>query len=136
MSMSGVLAYRPDRSEAAFVFAMKEGAYNTESLIEFRTELRDHFAGDRVTVIWDGLSAHRYRAMKAWIATQRHWLRVEQLPSYAYGLNPIEQVWGNLRPVISISRSGESGHWHRRAGTATNVWRSWTPVQLWGALLL
>lgn len=49
MSMSGVLAYRPDRSEAAFVFAMKEGGYNTESLIEFLTELRDHFAGDRVT---------------------------------------------------------------------------------------
>ncbi len=33
MSMSGALAYRPDRSEAAFVFAMKEGTYNTGSLV-------------------------------------------------------------------------------------------------------
>ncbi|MFQ6325713.1 transposase [Nocardia sp. CWNU-33] len=35
--------------------------------------------------------------MKAWIATQRHWLRAEQLPGYAYDLNPIEQVWGNIK---------------------------------------
>jgi transposase len=37
--------------------------------------------------------------MKAWIATQRHWLTVEPLPGYAYDLNPIEQVWGNVKAV-------------------------------------
>jgi hypothetical protein len=37
LSMSGVLAYRPDRSEAVFVFGIKHGAYNTASLIEFLT---------------------------------------------------------------------------------------------------
>jgi len=35
--------------------------------------------------------------MKAWIGAQRHWLRVEQLPGYAYDINPIEQVWGNVK---------------------------------------
>ncbi len=97
MSMSGVLAYRPDRSEAAFCFGMKKGAYNTESLIEFLGELHDHFDGDSVTVIWDKLSAHRSGTMKQWLATQRHWLRVEYLPGYAYDLNPVEQVWGNVK---------------------------------------
>lgn len=99
MSMSGALAYRPDRSEAAFVFQIKEGSYNTESLIAFLTELRDHLHGQPLTLIWDGLPAHRSKAMKAWQATQRHWLTVEQLPAYAYDLNPMELVWGNVKAV-------------------------------------
>ena len=35
--------------------------------------------------------------MKAFVASQRHWLIVEQLPGYAYDLNPVEQIWGNLK---------------------------------------
>jgi transposase len=97
LSMSGVLAYRPDRSEAVFVFGIKEGAYNTASLIEFLTALRDHLDGQKITLIWDGLPAHRSAAMKQWLATQRHWLRVEPLPGYAHDLNPMEMVWGNVK---------------------------------------
>lgn len=96
LSMAGALAYRPDRSQAALVFQIKEGAYNTESLIEFLTDLHGHF-DDKITLIWDGLPSHRSAAMKAWIATQRSWLVVEPLPGYAHDINPIEQVWGNLK---------------------------------------
>ncbi len=35
--------------------------------------------------------------MTAWLATQRHWLRVEPLPGYAHDLNPMEMVWGNVK---------------------------------------
>jgi transposase len=97
--MSGALAYRPDQSEAALVFQIKEGSYNTESLIDFLTELHAHFAGEKITLIWDNLSSHKSRQMKAWLASQRHWLVVERLPGYAHDLNPIEMVWGNLKGV-------------------------------------
>ncbi|SDZ29006.1 DDE superfamily endonuclease, partial [Saccharopolyspora shandongensis] len=60
-------------------------------------DLHDHLGGDPATLIWDGLSAHRSKDMKAWLATQRHWLRVERLPAYAPELNPVEQVWGNIK---------------------------------------
>ncbi|RYE39289.1 MAG: IS630 family transposase, partial [Hyphomicrobiales bacterium] len=73
-------------------------AYNTDKLIEFLTELRAHFAGEKLILIWDGLMAHRSKAMTAWLATQRDWLHVERLPAYAPELNPIEQVWGNMKP--------------------------------------
>ncbi|WP_345140631.1 transposase [Dactylosporangium darangshiense] len=76
MSMAGVLAYRPDRSRAKLVFQTKPGSYNTESLIAFLTELRRHLRGP-VTLIWDGLSAHRSKDMQQWLATQQHWLVVE-----------------------------------------------------------
>lgn len=99
LSMSGALAYRPDKSEAALVFQIKEGSYNTESLIEFLTDLHRHFGGEKITLIWDNLPSHKSKQMKAWIAAQRHWLRVERLPGYAHDLNPIEMVWGNVKTV-------------------------------------
>jgi transposase len=101
LSMSGALAYRPDGSETALLFQIKEGADNTESLIEFLTDLHEHFAGTNVTLIWDGLSAHKSKRMKAWLAEpeQRRWLVTEMLPGYAHDLNPIEMVWGNIKQV-------------------------------------
>lgn len=96
--MAGALAYRPDRSQAALVFQIKEGAYDTDSLIDFLTDLHHHF-DDKITLIWDGLPSHRSKAMKAWIRRQRSWLVVEQLPGYAHDINPIEQVWGNVKAV-------------------------------------
>jgi transposase len=97
MSMAGVLAYRPDRSQAKLIFQTKPGSYNTASLIEFLTQLRHHLRGKPVILIWDGLSAHRSKDMKAWLDTQQHWLRVEALPGYAHDLKPMELVWGNLK---------------------------------------
>jgi transposase len=47
--------------------------------------------------VWDGLPAHRSRAMQAWLATQRHWLVVERLPAYAPELNPVEGLWSWLK---------------------------------------
>ncbi len=97
LSMAGALAYEPDGSDAQLIFQMRPGAYNDETLIEFLTELHTLLDGRKVTLIWDGLPSHRSRRMKNWLATQRHWLIVEQLPGYAHDLNPIEQVWGNLK---------------------------------------
>jgi len=99
MSMSGALAYRPDASEAVLCFQIKEGSYNTDSLIEFLTDLHAHFSGGKITLIWDNLSSHKSKAMTAWIQSQRSWLTVERLPGYAHDLNPIEMVWGNIKSV-------------------------------------
>jgi len=101
LSMAGALAYRPDGSHTALLFQIKEGADNTESLIEFLTDLHRHFDGAKVTLIWDGLLAHRSAAMKAWLAQppQRRWLVAEKLPAYAHDLNPIELRWGNVKQV-------------------------------------
>jgi hypothetical protein len=52
MSMAGVLAYRPDRSRAKLIFQTKPGSYNTESLIEFLTQLRRHLRGELPPIAW------------------------------------------------------------------------------------
>jgi putative transposase len=97
--MSAALAFRPDGTEAALVFQCKKDSYNTDSLIEFLQDLHGHFPGEKVTVIWDRLSAHKSKAMTAWLAGQRSWLVAEPLPPYAHDLNPVELVWGNVKAV-------------------------------------
>jgi transposase len=56
-----------------------------------------HRTCDKVTLVWDNLSAHTSRTMRAWIGAQRSWLVVEQLPPYAPDLNPVETLWTNLK---------------------------------------
>ena len=96
LSLAGALAYEPDGSDAHLFFELRPGAYNDEALIEFLSAL---YAVEQraVLMIWDGLPSHRSRRMSDWVASQRHWLSVERLPGYAPDLNPIENVWGNLK---------------------------------------
>jgi transposase len=63
------------------------------------SELRLFLGGEKATLLWDGLPAHRSRAMRAWLATQRSWLVVERLPAYAPQLNPTEGLWSTLKAV-------------------------------------
>ena len=59
-------------------------------------QLRRFLGGQKATLVWDGLGAHRSRAMRAFLAIQRDWLVVERLPAYAPDLNPVEALWSNL----------------------------------------
>jgi transposase len=97
LSMSAAVCFSPDSSDATLIFGLRPGSYNDEASMEFLLELHRHLGGDKVTLIWDGLPSHRSKAMQRFIADQRHWLVVERLPPYAYDLNPVEQVWGNLK---------------------------------------
>lgn len=96
LSMAAALIYAP-RGEARVVFAARPGSFDTMSLIGFLTELHAELGSEKVTLIWDGLTSHRSRAMRAYLASQRHWLVAERLPAYAPDLNPVEMLWGNLK---------------------------------------
>ena len=97
LSMAGVLAYEPDGRDAHLVFQLRPGAYNDETLIDFLAEVHRHEKHRSVLLIWDGLPSHRSRRMLDWVADQHDWLSIERLPGYAPDLNPIEQVWGNVK---------------------------------------
>jgi len=44
--------------------------------------------------------------MRAWLATQRHWLVTERLPAYAPELNPVEGLWSSLKTVELANLTG------------------------------
>jgi hypothetical protein len=96
-SLSAALCYGSRGGGAQLAFHHQQGAYDTDSLIGALGELRRALGGQKATLLWDGLPAHRSRAMRAWIGHQRSWLVVEPLPGYAPELNPVEPLWSNLK---------------------------------------
>ena len=97
MSIAAALAFSWDRKRSRLFFQTKPGSYNTESLIAFLKALRREFRGRKCILIWDGLPAHKSKEMKAYLATQQSWLKIEVLPGYSPDLNPVETLWGNVK---------------------------------------
>ncbi len=98
-SMAAGLCYGSRGGGAQLAFHHQADAYNTETLIGALGELRRALGGQKATLVWDGLPAHRSLAMRDWLARQRSWLVVERLPGYAPDLNPVEALWANLKGV-------------------------------------
>jgi hypothetical protein len=98
-SMAAALGYRPDATAARLCFHLQQPSYNTDTLIAVLEQLASFYAGQRVVLIWDGLSAHWSTKMRAWLDSQRDWLTAERLPAYAPELNPVEYLWANLKDM-------------------------------------
>ncbi len=98
-SMAAALGYHADATAARLCFHLQEASYNTDSLIGVLEQLERFSAGQRVVLIWDGLSAHWSTKMRAWLDSQHDWLAVERLPAYAPELNPVEYLWANLKDL-------------------------------------
>jgi hypothetical protein len=69
---------------------------------------RRFLGGQKATLLWDGLPAHRSHAMGAWLRRQRRRLVVEPLPAYAPELNPVEALWASLKGWSLANRAGDS----------------------------
>ena len=80
-SMAAALGYHPDATKARLCFHLQADSYDTDSLIEVLKQLAAFYAGHRVVLIWDGLSAHWSHKMRAHLDAQRDWLTVERLPA-------------------------------------------------------
>jgi transposase len=97
--MAAALCYGVRGGGAQLCFHVTVGSYDTERLIEALGELRRFLGGEKATLLWDGLPAHRSTAMHTWLNNQRSWLVVERLPAYAPDLNPVEGLWSSLKAV-------------------------------------
>jgi putative transposase len=110
MSMAAGLCYGSRGGGAALAFHRHPDAYDTESLIQALGELRGFLGGQKATLLWDGLPAHRSKAMRAWLRRQRSWLVVEPLPGYA------PELKGGRGAVVQPQRggAGQPGRRHPR----------------------
>ena len=108
VSMAAALCYGSRGGGAALAFHHQPDAYDTQTLIGALEELRRALGGQKATLLWDGLPAHRSLAMAAWLRGQRSWLVVEPLPGYAPELNPVEGLWSNLKGVELANLAGDT----------------------------
>jgi DDE superfamily endonuclease len=86
--MAGICCYHPASRDARLLLHVQPGAYDTDALIKVLNQFHEHVEDAKVTLLWDGLPAHRSRSMDAFLRRQRSWLVVERLPAYAPDLNP------------------------------------------------
>ena len=107
-SMAAGLCYGSRGGGARLAFHHQVGAYATDTLIGALEELRGFLGGQKATLVWDGLPAHRSKVMRAWAGRQRSWLVVEPLPAYAPELNPVEPLWSNLKGVELANLAGDT----------------------------
>ena len=125
--MAAGLCYGSRGGGAQLAFHHQVGAYDTDTLIGALEGLRRFLGGEKATLLWDGLPAHRSHAMRAWLGRQRHWLVVEPLPAYAPDLNPVEPLWSTSKgwswPTWPATPSTTSS---RRPSVASNA--SATPI--------
>ena len=63
-SMVAALCYGVRGGGAQLAFHITAGNYDTDRLIGVLAELRRFLGGEKATLLWDGLPAHRSRAMQ------------------------------------------------------------------------
>jgi transposase len=68
-------------------FALHEGTIRAPQVIEFVKQLQARI-GQKLLLIWDGLSAHGSRAVRAFLDSLEGAVRVERLPAYAPRAEP------------------------------------------------
>jgi DDE superfamily endonuclease len=107
-SMAAALGYHADGTKARLCFHLQPDSYNTDSLIKVLEQLATFYSGQRVVLVWDGLSSHWSYKMRAHLDAQRHWLTVERLPAYAPELNPVEYLWANLKGGELANGTGDT----------------------------
>jgi transposase len=107
ISICAALGYRWDGRRSRLYFQTPEGSYNTESLIASLHDLKRQLRGEKAILVWDGLPAHKSKAMQEYLLAQQGWLTVERLPGYAPDLNPVETMWGNIKGQELANRCAE-----------------------------
>jgi putative transposase len=78
------------------LLAVQEDNFTGPAIVCFLEGLAQQTEG-LLVLVWDGLPAHRSRVVKAYLAENAHWLRVERFPAYAPELNPVEYLWSSAK---------------------------------------
>jgi transposase len=117
-----------------FYFQLFPGTIKAPQIITFLRHLRRHISGN-LTIIWDGLPAHRSRLVRDFVTEQDGAIDLERLPAYAPELNPVEYIWGyckqhelpNFCPKdfgqLGSAARQALGRMRRRPSLVTSFWK-------------
>lgn len=93
VSVMAALSLSPNRGRFGLYFrTIQDGYFQTEHVATFLRDLLYHFRG-RVIVVWDGWTVHGAAAK----LVQSSRLETVTMPSYCPELNPVEQLWSQLK---------------------------------------
>lgn len=93
LSVTGILATKAHRRKPKAYFTVKKGSVRASDTIKTLRHLMKCVRGG-IALLWDGLPAHRAKAVKEFLFIHKNRFRVvERFPAYAPELNPQEYLW-------------------------------------------
>jgi len=95
--MAGFLVFTPKGNNPNILFSLQAGAMDKYDFVKLLKNFKKEMRGKRILLIWDSLPAHKAKIVTEYIASQRHWLRVERYPGYAPELSPVELIWSPMK---------------------------------------
>lgn len=95
--MAGILMFTPKGNNPQVLFTLQPGAMDKYDFVALLKDLKTELRGKKLLLIWDSLPAHKAGIVMKYIASQKHWLRVERYPSYAPELSPVELLWSPMK---------------------------------------
>lgn len=93
-SVIGIIICTPKGKRPNLYLGIRKTTIRSPEVIRSIKILRGHVKG-KLILLWDGLRAHQSKATRAFLKTQRQWLRVRRFPPYAPELNPVEYLWSS-----------------------------------------
>ena len=88
----GMISSTPAGRNPRFFLKIKKGAAGSKDMLGILKHIRRHIK-KRIFLLWDGLPAHRSKAVKKFLRANKVWLSVFRFPAYAPELNPVEYLW-------------------------------------------
>jgi transposase len=65
-------------------------------VVDYLEQLLRHMKG-HIVILWDGLPAHRARAVKEFAELHSDRLTIYRLPAYCPDFNPVEWLWAEVK---------------------------------------
>ena len=97
-SVIGTVVTDPERTKRPrLLMKIQKNGVRSPDIIAFVKHLKRHLHGQKLILLWDGLTAHTAKATQDFIKTQSSWLTVERMPTYAPELNAPEHVWSSMK---------------------------------------
>jgi len=78
-------------------FRLFPGTIRAPQCVEFLKALKRQI-GKKLLIIWDGLQVHKSRLVRQYVEAYNGEIQIEFLPAYSPELNPVEYLFGHLKP--------------------------------------
>ena len=94
ITAAGMIMFRAKSKRASALAWLSKRGMRKEKVLTILRDLKRRFNKmNHLVLVWDGLPAHRAKAVKLFIEENRSWLTVYRFPAYAPECNPQEYLW-------------------------------------------
>lgn len=111
--MAGLIIFTAKGNNPQLFFQMQPESMDKHDFIVLLKDIKIEMKGKKLLLIWDRFPAHRAKAVKDHIKSERSWLKVEHYPAYAPELSPVEFMWSAQRIEAFETNGPEISNWSR-----------------------